>query len=621
MIKRWVLNAAAVLLAVAIVIPGWAQAESQTSFKDVSGTFWAKEEINSLVQLGVITGYQDNTFKPQAPVTREEFAKIITSAFYLDLPAADAPQTFVDVSRSRWSFSSVEAAKDFLTGYYPPSGKAFFDPTGKATREDVAVALVKTLGYQPDDLQNKHILDRYYDAAKISPNLETYLAIAVEKNLLTGYNDYTLRPGNSVTRAEAASLLFRVIKNSSTDSGTSLTLNVDAPETTGSPTFYISGDVSKGADVYINNDKVEVTQGTFRVGIRLEEEGTYTYTISARLPGGKTQSVTKKVTFEKGAPALEVTGVPTSTDKQTITVNWTVKDDNDSSPDVYLNGRLQYGSSATVTLDEGDNAIVVRAENAAGKSTEVTKHVTFAGGGPTLTVADLPETTDKETVTLSWTVKDKNDTSPKVYVNDRQQYYNSTTVSLQEGLNTIVIKAVNALGKSTTVTKTITFSVGTSTLTVGELPETTDASSVTVTWSVKDTNDSSPKVYINGREQYYSSASVSLEPGSNVITVRAVNKLGKETTVTKTVNFEPPAPTLTLLHAPETTNSSMISISWTATDKNDSSLKLYVNDKQVYSTDYTASLQPGENKFKVTAANKYGKSTDVVYTVTYTPES
>ncbi|SFB51672.1 S-layer homology domain-containing protein [Cohnella sp. OV330] len=621
MFKKWFAYAASALLAAALVIPGFAAAADDISFKDVGGTFWAKDEINSLVQLGVLKGYQDNTFKPQAPVTREEFAKIITSAFYLDLPASDAPQTFVDVGRSRWSFASVEAAKDFLTGYYPPSGKAFFDPTGKATREDVAVALVKTLGYQPDDLQDADILDRFYDSEDVSPNLETYVAIAVEKKLLTGYNDYTLKPGNSVTRAEAASLLYRVIKNSAADSGSALTLNVDAPETVASPTFYITGDVTKGADVTINNEKVEVVQGAFRVGIRLEQEGTYTYTISARLAGGKTESVTKKVTFEKGAPTLEVKGVPESSDKQSITVSWTVKDANDSSPDVYLNGRLQYGNSATVTLEEGDNVITVRAENAAGKTAEVTKHVAFTSGGPVLTVADLPETTDKETISVSWTAKDKNDTSPRVYVNDREQYYGSTTVTLKEGVNTIVVKATNSLGKSTTVTKTITFSVGTSTLTVGELPATTDKDSVNVTWSVKDTNDSSPRVYLNGKEQYYSNASVNLEPGPNTITVRAVNKLGKETTMTKTIAFEPPAPTVTLLHAPETTASSSISISWSATDKNDSSLKMYVNDKQTYYTDYTATLQPGENKFKITATNKYGKTTDVLYTVTYAPEA
>jgi len=68
----------------------------------------------------------------------------------------------------------------------PRSGKAFFDPTGSATREDVAVALVKTLGYQPDDLENENILMWYDDTASVSPNVKTYFALAVEKKLITG---------------------------------------------------------------------------------------------------------------------------------------------------------------------------------------------------------------------------------------------------------------------------------------------------------------------------------------------------------------------------------------------------------------------------------------------------
>lgn len=614
-------HAVILLLAAVLLIPSFAGAAEDVSFTDVSETFWAKEEINSLVKLGVLNGYQDNTFKPQAPVSREEFAKIITSSFYLDLPGDDASQSFVDVSKSRWSFASIEAAKDFLTGYYPPSGKAFFNPTGKATREDVAVALVKTLGYQPDDLQNANILNRYYDAEDISPNLETYLAIAVEKKLLNGYNDYTLKPGNTVTRAEAASLLFRVIKNSATDSGTSLNLNVDAPETISSPTFYITGDVTKGADVYINNEKVEVMQGTFRVGIRLKEEGTYTYTISARMPGGKTETVTKKVKFEKGAPELEVTGVPSTTDKQQITVSWTVKDANDGSPSVYVNGQQRYGSTATVSLEEGDNTITVKAVNSAGKSVEVTKRVTLSLGGPSLTVSDIPGSTDKETVLITWTVSDRNDTSPRVYINDREYYSGSATVTLKEGGNVITVKATNKSGKSTIVTKTITFNVGTSALQVGELPAVTDKESVTVTWTVRDANDSNPRVYVNGREQYSSSTQIRLEPGPNTIKVRAVNKLGKETVVEKTVSFEPPAPVLTLLHAPSTTSSKTVSISWTVSDANDSSPKMYINDRLVYSTDYTASLNPGENAFRISVTNKYGVSSDVSFTVQYEPET
>jgi hypothetical protein len=621
--KKWLASLSMFVMIFSFALPGISNAADAPVFKDVGGTFWAKDAINSMAQLGVLGGYNDHTFKPNAPVTREEFATLITKSFFLDLPSADAAQTFADVSNSRWSFAAVEASKEFLTGYYPPSGKAFFDPTANATREDVAVALVKTLHYQPDDLQDPNILDRYNDYDSVSPNVSTYVALAVEKKLIAGYNDGTIKPDQPVTRAEAASLLYRVIKGASSDSQQGLTLNVDAPATTSTPTFYVTGDVTKGAKVYINDKEVEVVQGQFRVGYQLDQEGTFTYTISARIPGGKTQTVTKTIKFEKGAPVLDVKGVPDTTDKKTIDVSWTVKDDNDPNPVVYVNDERQsYSSSISIDLAEGDNIIKVRAENSFGKSTEIVKHVVFQTGGPVLTVQDVPATVNKQTLTVSWTVQDKNDSSPKVYVNDQLAYYGSSAdVTLKDGTNTITIKAVNNLGKSTVVTKTVVFNGGGPQLTVDPLPDSTDKSSITVSWHVQDNNDSSPKVYVNGTYAYYgSSTSVDLTQGPNVITIRAVNSLGKTTEVTKTVNFVSGGPVLKVDSIPTSTSNNNLTVSWNVTDKNDSSPKVYVNGTYAYyGNSSNITLTPGLNTIKIKAVNSLGQTTEESHDITFDP--
>lgn len=618
------------VLVFSLMIPSVsAYAKSYYIFRDVSYTYWAKDEIHSLVQLGVIKGFEDKTFKPAEPVTREQFAQLLMLAFYLDIPAEDIEQSYRDVGKSRWSFSAIEASKDFLTGYYPPNGQAFFDPTAKATREDVAVALVKTMNYQPDDLKNPNILDYYYDGNEVSPNLETYMGIAVEKKLLTGYEDFTLKPNAPVSRAEAAALIYRVLKGASGDSKATLELNVDVPEKTSTSTVYVTGDVNKGASVSINNKPVEVVQGQFRWAVKLEQEGTYTFTIVARIPGGKTETVTKKVVFEKGGPTLEVKGVPEQTDNKSVKVSWTAKDANNGNITVYVNGDKQWGSasSTTVQLQEGSNTIIVRAENSDGKFVEVKKQVILTTGGPTLSVENVPETTDKESITVNWTVKDKNDISPVVYVNGEKQstYRNSTSVQLKEGLNQITVKATNNSGKTTTVVKSVTFNVGGSALVVGDVPEISTKESIKLTWSVKDANDISPTVYVNEEEQssYSKSTFINLQPGINTIKVKSVNKLGKTTEVTKSITFEPPAPTFALTHAPETTTSQRITISWNLSDANDPSVNLYLNDEKLstYSKSYTANLTQGENIFKFVATNKYGKSTEVVYKVNYTTPS
>jgi len=614
--KKWFAALLSVWIMTAAALP-LSSAAAGGGFTDVDGTFWAKEEINSMAQMGILSGYEDNSFKPNNPVTREEFASLITRAFYLEIPSG-ATQTFMDVGTDRWSYAAIEAAKEYLTGYYPPSGRAFFDPMAKATREDVAVALVKTLGYLPDDLQNEYILDNFWDGAEVSPNVKTYVALAVEKQLMGGYEDWTFRPHHPVTRAEAATLLYRAIKGAAGDSRQTLHLNVSAPDTTSTSTFYVSGDVTEGAEVYINNEPVDVVQGQFRVGFYLEEQGTYTYTVTARIPGGKTESVTKTITYQMGAPVLEVTGVPESTDKRTITVQWTVKDDNDPSPDVYVNGQYTYYNYVDISLVEGSNEIVVEATNDAGLTTRVVKTVIFKTDGPDLTVYDVPSTTNKETITLNWTVKDANDPYPQVYVNDKLQYSNSLTVTLEEGENVFEFRAVNSYGKTTNVTKRVTFASVGPVLKVNPVPNETDEDRITISWSVSDANDSYPVVYVDGNRQYSNSTTVELSPGDNTIDIRAENKFGQTTETSVDVTFEPPAPKLTLGYVPKTTGNASFTLTWTVSDENDSYPKVYINDVLVsYGNSYVLSLQPGKNEFSVVASNQYGETTEKEFVIEY----
>ncbi|MBQ2890292.1 MAG: S-layer homology domain-containing protein, partial [Clostridia bacterium] len=79
----------------------------QNGFKDISKDFWAYEAITSLVEKGVISGYLDNTFKPNNDITREEFITILAKYLNLD---TNANCDFADVSKSRWSYSYIAAA-------------------------------------------------------------------------------------------------------------------------------------------------------------------------------------------------------------------------------------------------------------------------------------------------------------------------------------------------------------------------------------------------------------------------------------------------------------------------------------------------------------------------------
>lgn len=178
-------------------------------FSDVPRNHWAYKEIMEMAEKGIIVGYNDGKFRPNNRVTRAEFAKIMIAAAEVAIDKKSVKQTFEDVPRSHWSFYYVEYAKPYLTGY--KSGNRYtYKPDQPAVREDIAVAMVRLLGYDKTEKADLNQLKKFRDDDDISPNLRPYIAIAIQTDLMKGSNNY-FRPQDAITRAEAASLLHRAL--------------------------------------------------------------------------------------------------------------------------------------------------------------------------------------------------------------------------------------------------------------------------------------------------------------------------------------------------------------------------------------------------------------------------
>jgi hypothetical protein len=605
-------------------------------FVDVNG-HWANQAISDMAKKGILSGYDDSTFKPEKSITREEFAKIIALTFSLSLDNPSAP-TYTDVQPDKWSYNYIESTKDFLTGYYPPKGKAFFSPESQATREDVAVALVKVMGYTTADLDNPNILSyRFNDVNQISVGLRDYVAIATEKQLINGYDDGTFRPESPITRAEVATLLYRVIKSSAQDQSQGPQLDVSVPEKTEDGTYYVSGKTQKDAKIYINDKQAEVIDGEFKEGYKLDNEGSYDVTVVAKIPSGKTTTVHKKIEYKTSGPVLKIDDSPDTVNTEQITLSGTVTDVNDPSPTLYLNDEKMYVSSYTgefskdVTLTVGENTFTFKAKDKNDKETTVTKKITFSEDGPVLKISSIPSTSQLNQITVSGSVTDKNDSRPNVYLNDKQLYVDydgsfSSVVSLEEGDNTLTFKAENKNGKNSIVEKTVTFNIGGPDLKINSLPTSTSSKTVTISGTVKDKNDSRPVVTINDKNVYVDydgsfSQDFTLNEGTNSFTIKAANANGKESTQTKEVIFNVGGPVLKLSYYPQTTSQTSFTISGTVKDSNDNYPVVYFNDKKLYvdydgSFDQNFNLSIGANPFTVTASNSFGRTstvTGVVY--------
>lgn len=180
------------------------------TFTDVPTTHWAFRFIAELVERGAISGYPDGKFYPDKTVTREEFAKIMIAAAGLTATPA-AVSSYADVPLTYWSSPFVETAKPYMTAYQN-GDRLHFKPTAGALREDMAVAVVRLKGYDTRLADLSMINTMFTDVSAISAGTQPYVALAVENGIISGYNDGTFRGQATITRAEAAAILWRAFQ-------------------------------------------------------------------------------------------------------------------------------------------------------------------------------------------------------------------------------------------------------------------------------------------------------------------------------------------------------------------------------------------------------------------------
>ncbi len=164
---------------------------------------WAKDYIGELTKRGIFNGYGDGTFKPDLGITREEIAVALTRVLDLESESKRVPNyTFIDSAYiSLWATDSVNMMvhRKVFTGY--DDGE--FKPKRVITREEmVAVIMRMFTGNLP-----AYELP-YVDAEDVGPWAVGYLQRATSMSIVNGYPDGTFRPAASITRAEAAKILY-----------------------------------------------------------------------------------------------------------------------------------------------------------------------------------------------------------------------------------------------------------------------------------------------------------------------------------------------------------------------------------------------------------------------------
>lgn len=170
-------------------------------FRDISNYGWASEAINTLYQAGIINGMEDGVFNPAGQVTREQFCKMVVALF--DVPTGSVASSFGDVNAGAWYAPYITAAMQ--AGYIQGQSNEYFGVGESIMRQDIAVILYRALG----DQNSKAVLN-FSDKENIAPYAEDAIAELVGLGIINGYEDGSLKPRGTATRAEAAKMIYGI---------------------------------------------------------------------------------------------------------------------------------------------------------------------------------------------------------------------------------------------------------------------------------------------------------------------------------------------------------------------------------------------------------------------------
>lgn len=169
---------------------------------------WAKKHAEILIKRGVLTGYPDNTLRPEAEVTRAEGVVMLVNTMGYGIPEGLSISFDDEENIPQWAMNYVKTAiqKGLLEGYEDNTFRA----TNKLTRGEMAVLIMKTFGYGQSDTEKLEFADN----KNIPDWAFGYVAAAYQKGIVSGYPDNTFRPDKKVTRGEVFAMIAKCLERS-----------------------------------------------------------------------------------------------------------------------------------------------------------------------------------------------------------------------------------------------------------------------------------------------------------------------------------------------------------------------------------------------------------------------
>lgn len=200
-VYRYIIGLMLVLFPV-VLTPGVAQAFNDTR------QHWAGLEIEHLQSREMITGYPNGSYRPESPISRQEFLVLLIRAMGKEKEAQvlqKGDSSFNDTANS-WARGYIELAQEL--NIVQGDGQGRFAPLRLVNRQEAVTMLVKCLRGSASGAGTTELLDE----DEISTWARPSVALALKSGLVHGFPDNTFQPRRNLTRAEVAILLESFLK-------------------------------------------------------------------------------------------------------------------------------------------------------------------------------------------------------------------------------------------------------------------------------------------------------------------------------------------------------------------------------------------------------------------------
>lgn len=180
-----------------------AQPETQTAiFTDTNINDWYYPHMKMLVEKGGINGYDDGTFKPNNTITNAEFVKIIVGLV----------DTGAIVYDAHWAEGYIQKAKGLGIVEADELTESEYDEPIRRQRmaKFAARTMEKVLGETPTQNTEQYI-SQITDWTEVCESCKPYVAEVYSKGVICGMPDGSFSGGSYTTRAEATTMLVRMI--------------------------------------------------------------------------------------------------------------------------------------------------------------------------------------------------------------------------------------------------------------------------------------------------------------------------------------------------------------------------------------------------------------------------